>query len=71
MSKQLVKSLASSSSALPVLFGSALLAAANISHAADATAGKTAAQACAACHGINGVSISPAIPNLAAQKKNT
>ena len=33
----------------------------------DATAGKTKAQTCFACHGENGVSISPEIPNLAAQ----
>ena len=33
----------------------------------DPAAGKTKAQTCFACHGENGVSISPEIPNLAAQ----
>ena len=33
----------------------------------DAAAGKTKAQTCFACHGENGIAISPDIPNLAAQ----
>ncbi len=33
----------------------------------DAVAGKVKAQACFACHGENGIGISPEIPNLAAQ----
>jgi len=37
--------------------------------AADPEAGKAkAAEVCAACHGLNGVSVSDAIPNLAAQR---
>ena len=37
--------------------------------AADAGAGKARAEAvCSACHGINGVSVADAIPNLAGQK---
>ena len=37
--------------------------------AADISAGKdTAVTVCAACHGANGVSVSPGIPNLAAQR---
>jgi cytochrome c553 len=37
--------------------------------AADAAAGKARAEAvCSACHGINGVSVADAIPNLAGQK---
>ncbi len=36
--------------------------------AADITAGKAKAEACAACHGRNGVSVSGDIPNLASQK---
>jgi cytochrome c553 len=37
--------------------------------AADAGAGKAKAEAvCSACHGINGVSVTDAIPNLAGQK---
>ena len=37
--------------------------------AADITAGKvTAGAVCGACHGVNGVSISPRVPNLAAQR---
>ena len=39
------------------------------SHAADIEAGKAkVAMVCAACHGANGVSVSDAIPNLAAQR---
>lgn len=33
----------------------------------DAVAGKVKAQTCFACHGENGIAISPEIPNLAAQ----
>ncbi len=45
------------------------LAAAPIAHAADMEAGKAkAAAVCAACHGATGVSVSDAIPNLAAQR---
>ncbi len=36
--------------------------------AADAEAGKAKAMPCASCHGDNGISVSPAIPNLAGQK---
>lgn len=36
--------------------------------AADVTAGREKAATCAACHGINGISVSPDIPNLAGQK---
>lgn len=45
-----------------------LFSAAN-THAAppDAVAGKAKAQTCFACHGENGIGISPDIPNLAAQ----
>ncbi len=39
--------------------------------AADIAAGKvTAGAVCAACHGANGVSTSPGVPNLAAQRVN-
>lgn len=39
-------------------------------YAADKAAGKTTATAvCAACHGANGVSVAPTIPNLAGQKE--
>ena len=39
------------------------------SYAADLAAGKAKAEmVCAACHGVNGVSVSDAIPNLAGQK---
>ena len=33
----------------------------------DAEAGKKKAEPCAACHGANGVSVSPEFPNLAGQ----
>ena len=37
--------------------------------AQDLAAGKARAEAvCAACHGVNGVSVSDTIPNLAGQK---
>ena len=41
----------------------------NVASAAppDAAAGKVKAQTCFACHGENGISVSPDIPNLAAQ----
>ena len=46
-----------------------VLAVAPVSHAADIEAGKAkVATVCAACHGANGVSVSDAIPNLAAQR---
>jgi len=47
----------------------AVLAALPVAHAADIEAGKAkVAAVCAACHGANGVSVSDAIPNLAAQR---
>ncbi len=48
---------------------SVVLAVAPLSQAADIDAGKAkVATVCAACHGANGVSVSDAIPNLAAQR---
>src|SRR5262245_60082105 len=48
---------------------SLLLFAVPVAHAADVEAGKAKVQSvCAACHGVNGVSVSDAIPNLAGQK---
>jgi cytochrome c553 len=48
---------------------SVLLAAAPFTQAADVEAGKAkVAMVCAACHGAAGVSVSDAIPNLAAQR---
>jgi cytochrome c553 len=45
------------------------LAAAPLAHAADIEAGKAkVASVCAACHGAAGISVSDAIPNLAAQR---
>jgi len=40
---------------------------ATIGVAADAAAGRAKAQACAACHGANGLSARPDAPNLAGQ----
>ena len=37
--------------------------------AGDAAAGKAKAALCAGCHGANGISMSPDIPNLAGQKE--
>jgi len=36
--------------------------------AGDAAAGKGKAALCAGCHGANGISMSPEVPNLAGQK---
>jgi cytochrome c553 len=48
---------------------SIVLAVAPVAQAADVEAGKAkVAIVCAACHGANGVSVSDAIPNLAAQR---
>ena len=47
----------------------ALSAAAPLSMAGDAAAGKAKAGACAGCHGANGVSAVPTYPNLAGQKE--
>jgi cytochrome c553 len=48
---------------------SIVVALAPLAHAADIEAGKAkVATVCAACHGANGVSVSDAIPNLAAQR---
>ena len=48
---------------------SAVLAVMPAAQAADVAAGKAkVATVCAACHGANGVSVSDAIPNLAAQR---
>ena len=53
---------------LVVAFFNALLASAVVNAAPpDAIAGKAKAQTCFACHSENGISISPDIPNLAAQ----
>ena len=52
-----------------VLGISVVLAIAQVAQAADIEAGKElAAIMCAACHGAKGVSVSDAIPNLAAQR---
>ncbi len=52
-----------------VLGLSMVLAFAPVAHAADVGAGKAkAGTVCAACHGANGVSVTDAIPNLAAQR---
>ena len=52
-----------------VLGLSVVLAVAQVAQAADIEAGKElVAAVCAACHGANGVSVSDAIPNLAAQR---
>jgi cytochrome c553 len=44
-----------------------LLEVASASHARDAEAGRTKAQACAVCHGQMGVSTTPDAPHLAGQ----
>jgi cytochrome c553 len=48
---------------------SVVLAVAPLSQAADIEAGKAkVAEVCSACHGLNGVSVSDTIPNLAGQR---
>ncbi len=37
--------------------------------AADLKAGETKAMVCAACHGADGISLTPDVPNLAGQKE--
>lgn len=37
--------------------------------AGDAAAGKAKANACAACHGMDGISVQPTYPNIAGQKE--
>lgn len=55
-------------SALFLSFAVGVASLAASAHAADAEAGRALATTCAVCHGENGVSVSPAIPNLAGQK---
>ncbi len=43
--------------------------AASVSSAADAIAGKEKSMLCSGCHGANGISLTPDIPNLASQKE--
>jgi cytochrome c553 len=40
----------------------------SVSFAADAASGQSKAALCAGCHGADGISFSPEIPNLAGQK---
>jgi len=40
-----------------------------VAFAGDASVGKEKAMLCVGCHGANGISISPEVPNLAGQKK--
>jgi cytochrome c553 len=43
--------------------------AAQTAAAADAAAGKEKASKCMTCHGVNGISTTPLVPNLAGQKE--
>lgn len=54
---------------LTVLSAVALVAASNVTFAADAAAGKAKAAMCAGCHGPKGISMVPIYPNLAGQKE--
>ena len=55
-----------------ILACAALLAISSAVSAAsgDATAGKKKSTACVACHGENGISVSPEFPNLAGQNED-
>ena len=50
---------------LPTVF--AILCCSTVNAAGDADAGAAKAAACTACHGANGVAITPSYPNLAGQ----
>jgi cytochrome c553 len=53
----------------PLLAGAAILFSMPVAQAADVDAGRAkVAAVCGACHGVTGVSVSEAIPNLAAQR---
>lgn len=54
---------------LTVLSALALVAASNVTFAADAAAGKAKSAMCAGCHGPKGISLAPIYPNLAGQKE--
>ena len=55
-------------SRLPIALAAAVLGfASGAASAVDAGAGKTKAQACAACHGLLGLSMLPDAPNIAGQ----
>ena len=47
--------------------GALLLCFTGTTQAADAAAGKTKAQTCAVCHGLDGIGKNPDVPNLAAE----
>ena len=61
-----MKSLGGAIGALILMAGVTSATSAGI--AADIAVGKDQAEACAACHGLNGISVSGDIPNLAGQK---
>jgi cytochrome c553 len=48
----------------------ALILLAGVSMAGSADAGKQKSSGCVSCHGMNGKSTNPNVPNLAGQKKN-
>jgi len=54
---------------IPLLISAGLLflSLAGLAQAADAAAGKTKAQMCAVCHGLDGIGKNPDVPNLAAE----
>ena len=51
------------------LVAAASVASINVAIAGDAAAGKARAQACASCHGADGISTQPVFPNLKGQKE--
>lgn len=55
--------------AIPTLCGVLALLFAHGALSADIASGKAKATGCTSCHGLNGVSSSPAYPNLAGQKE--
>jgi cytochrome c553 len=51
------------------LIAAAAITAPHLGTAADAAAGKEKASVCMTCHGVNGISTTPLVPNLAGQKE--
>lgn len=54
---------------LHLIAAAVAVGAAQTAAAADAAAGKEKASICMTCHGVNGISTTPLVPNLAGQKE--
>lgn len=54
---------------LSLITAAVAVGAAQTAAGADAAAGKEKASKCMTCHGVNGISATPLVPNLAGQKE--